>query len=111
MGPADHGSASPLMGPAAAGTVTPLMGPADPATVTPLMGPADRGTVVPLMGPADPGTATPLMLPGRQCAAQTAGRTSRLARQTGLAAAAGNRSRYRVTGADTGAAADRQLRG
>jgi hypothetical protein len=63
MGPADHGSAGPLMGPATAGTTAPLMGPVTPATVTPLLGPADRGTIVPLMGPADPGTATPLMLP------------------------------------------------
>jgi hypothetical protein len=52
MGPADHGSASPL-GPAAAGTATPLMGP------------ADHGTMVSLLGPADPGTAAPLILPSR----------------------------------------------
>jgi hypothetical protein len=63
MGPADPGTATPLMGPAAAGTVTPLMGPAAPATVTPLLGPADPGTIVSLTGTADPGTATPLMLP------------------------------------------------
>jgi len=43
MGPADHGSASPLMGPAA------------PAAITPLPGPADRGTMVSLMGPRRPG--------------------------------------------------------
>ena len=127
MGPADPGTATPLMGPATTGTVTPLMGPAAPATVTPLMGPAAPATVTSLLGPRrsrHDGLAHGSRRPGHGHAADAPKavmpRSDRrtdvspgpaAVRPPGLAAPAGNRSRHRVTGADAGAVADRQLRG
>jgi len=55
MGPADPGSAIPLMGSAAHGAAVSLMGPADPGSVIPLMGAAAAGAGIALMGPADSG--------------------------------------------------------
>jgi hypothetical protein len=65
-----HRTAVPLLGPADAGTAIPVMG-IDTGTVTPVLGAADAGTVNPVMGidtgtatsvtGTDTGTATPVM--------------------------------------------------
>lgn len=60
LGPADTGTAIPVMG-IDAGTVTPVLGAADTGTVNLVMG-MDTGTAASVMG-TDIGTATPVMSP------------------------------------------------
>jgi hypothetical protein len=61
LGPADTGTANPVMG-VDAGTVASVTGTADTGTATPVMG-VDAGTVASVTGTADTGTATPVMSP------------------------------------------------
>ena len=63
LGPADPGSAIPVMGAAGAGAAIALLGPADRGSVAPVMG-CTAGATIALLGPADPGS-TPLMSPAR----------------------------------------------